>query len=65
MKVWDWARIELATPRSAVRHVTDCIMWPGLILDETISFLMDKSKSKMGASVSKKFANYLDTSLEV
>ena len=35
MKVWDWARIELATPGSAVRlasvarHITDCAMRPG------------------------------------
>ena len=25
-KVWEWAGIELATPVSAVRHVTDCAM---------------------------------------
>ena len=35
-KVWDRARIKLATPRSAVRlvstvrHITDCATWPGL-----------------------------------
>ena len=34
-KVWDWAEIGLATPRSAVRHVsavrnfTDCVSLPG------------------------------------
>ena len=34
-KVWDWARIKLATPGSAVRlasaagQVTDCATWPG------------------------------------
>ena len=27
-KVWDRVGIELATPGSAVRHVTDCAMWP-------------------------------------
>ena len=38
MKVWDRARIELATPRSAVRlasvarHVTDCATWPVVML---------------------------------
>ena len=37
MKVWDWARIELATPGSVVRltfvarHVTNCATWPSLI----------------------------------
>ena len=36
-KVWDRAGIELATPRSAVRHasvarhVTDCAMQPGVV----------------------------------
>ena len=36
MKVWDLARIELATPGSAVRlasvvrHVTDCAKQPGI-----------------------------------
>ena len=29
MKVWDRARIELTTPGSAVRHVTDCATRPG------------------------------------
>ena len=29
MKVWDRARIELTTPVSAVRHVTDCPVQPG------------------------------------
>ena len=29
MKVWDRAGIELATPGSAVRHVTDCAAQPG------------------------------------
>ena len=28
-KVWDWARIKLATPGSAVRNVTDCALLPG------------------------------------
>ena len=36
MKVWDWAGMELATPgsaviqESAVRHITDCTMRPGM-----------------------------------
>ena len=35
-KVWDWAEMELATPGSAVRHlsavrhVTDCVKQPGM-----------------------------------
>ena len=30
-KLWDWARIKLATPGSAVRHVTDCATRPSSI----------------------------------
>ena len=29
MKIWDQAGIELATPGSVVRHVTDCDTRPG------------------------------------
>ena len=35
MKIWDWAGIEIATPGSAVRHVSaarhimDCALQPG------------------------------------
>ena len=28
-KVFDLSGVELATPGSAFRHITDCAMWPG------------------------------------
>ena len=33
-KVWHWARIKLSAPGSAVRHVTNCTTWAGLITCE-------------------------------
>ena len=41
--MWDRARIELATPGSAVRHITDCATWSGIVnnmaQDQKILFL--------------------------
>ena len=31
MKVWDQAAMELATPGSAVRHITNCATRPSII----------------------------------
>ena len=39
-KVRDWAGIALATPGSAVRHVTVCATWSGL---QRYEHLSDKS----------------------
>ena len=49
-KVWDWARIELPTPGSAVRlasvarHITDCATQPGAISQYifTFPFMLEK-----------------------
>ena len=38
-KVWDRAGVDLATPRSAVRHVTDCATRPGTYIMTT--FIME------------------------
>ena len=57
MKVWDWARIELATLGSAIRqastfrHVTNCAKWLGLILDALCHLLSTSLYLKQGFSI--------------
>ena len=39
LKEWDRAGIELATPGSAVRHVTDCAMQPGTYMEKMLNHI--------------------------
>ena len=51
MKVWDWARIKLATPGSAVRHITDCANGPDVGSDlrvRTVSKKIANQRTQVG-----------------
>ena len=56
-KVWDWARIKLGTPRSAVRFVTDCNNWSGESMAKLLSFL--KGVRKVLSTVHHSISNHL------
>ena len=59
MKVCDWSGIELVTPGSVVRHVTDCAMRPSRIFVGTTIHCNILNIEAGGLMVSKRiFCNF-------